>query len=158
LNQLADLQKIWSSSRASAQAAKAPEPIIEQIDATLKSIGAAQATLQTERATVLDLQSRVAGEVTKSGAMLAQIGQYQQRAVAGIFVPDAEPVWRVDLLNEAVRVLPEHLSKVRQARWSDFAKYLRDPREGIALHCAIFIILALVFSAARRKIRQWKNS
>jgi potassium-dependent mechanosensitive channel len=158
LNQLADLQKIWSSTRASTQAANAPGPIVEQIDATLKSIDAAQATLQTERAAVLDLQSRVAAEVTKSGAMLAQIGRNQQRAVAGIFVPDAEPVWRVDLWGDALQVLPEHVRKVRQARWADFSKYLSDPRQGIAFHCAIFIILALLFSAARRKVRQWKTS
>ena len=157
LNQLGELEKIWSRTRESAQAAKAPQPIIEQIDSTLKSIEAAQAKLQAERAAVLDLQSRVAGEVSKSDATLAQIGQHQQKAVAGIFVPDAEPVWRVDLWGKAVELLPEHLRKVRQARWADFAKYLYDPRAG-ALHCAVFIILALVFSAARRKTRQWKNS
>ena len=73
LNQLSDLQKTWSNTRASAQEAKAPDPILQQIDATLAAITAAQAKLQSERAALLDLQSRVAQEVTKCDTVLAQI-------------------------------------------------------------------------------------
>ena len=99
LTQLADLQKIWGSTRASAQAAKAPGPILEQIDATLTAITAAQAKLQSERAALLNLQSSVGQEVTKCGTALAQIGQIQQKAVAGIFVPDAADgaAWGTDI-------------------------------------------------------------
>ena len=60
LNQLSDLQKLWGNTRASAQEAKAPEPILQQIDTTLAAITAAQAKLQSERAALLELQSRVA--------------------------------------------------------------------------------------------------
>ena len=87
LNQLTDLQKTWGNTRASAQEAKAPDPILQQIDATLAAITEAQAKLQSERAALLDLQSRVAQGVTKCDTILAQIGQIQQQAVAGIFVP-----------------------------------------------------------------------
>jgi X-X-X-Leu-X-X-Gly heptad repeat protein len=88
LNQLADLQKLWNNSRQSAEKSKAPDPILQQINATLTAIAAAQAKLQTERVAVLDLQSRIAQELSKCGTALTQIGQYQQKAVAGIFVPD----------------------------------------------------------------------
>ena len=158
LNQLAQLQKVWTTTRASAQAAKAPDPIVEQIDATLKTIAAAQTKLQTERAAVLDLQSRVAGEVTKCGTTLALIAQYQQKAVAGIFVPDAAPLWSVELLPDALRALPEHVRKVRSARWADYTRYVSEPHEGLAFHGALFLILALVFLAARQQIRRWKKS
>jgi X-X-X-Leu-X-X-Gly heptad repeat protein len=96
LNQLADLQKIWGSTRASAQEPR-PDQILQQIDETLTAITAAQAKLQSERAALLDLQSRVGQQVTKCGTALAQISQFQQKAVAGIFVPDAPPIWRVEL-------------------------------------------------------------
>ena len=49
-------------------------------------------------------------------------------------------------------------ASVGSAHWSDIVKYLREPREGGALHPAIFIFLALVFFAARRKIAVWEKS
>jgi small-conductance mechanosensitive channel len=158
LNHIADLQKTWSSTRASAQATKAPDPILQQIDATLTAITAAQAKLQSERTALLDLQSRVAQEVTKSGTALAQIGQIQQKAVSEIFVPATPPIWRTEIWAEALKTLPDHVRSVGIAHWSDIVNYLRDPREGGALHAALFVVLALVFSAARRKIASWEKS
>ena len=114
MNQLGDLQKTWGSTLADAQAAKAPGPILEQIDATLTAITAARAKLLSERAALLDLQSRVAQAVTKCATALAQIGQIQQKAVAGILTPDAPPIWRVESWVDALNALPEHVRKRRQ--------------------------------------------
>ena len=111
MNQLGDLQKTWGSTRADAQAAKAPDPILGQIDATLAAITAAQAKLQSERSALLDLQSRVAQEVTKCATALAQIGEIQQKAVEGIFVPDALPIWRMESWGEAFKAFPEHVRR-----------------------------------------------
>ncbi|MGH7795063.1 MAG: mechanosensitive ion channel domain-containing protein [Candidatus Binatia bacterium] len=154
LNQLNDLQKTWNSTRASALASKAPGPILQQIDATLTAITTAQATLQSERTAVLNLQSRVAQEVTKCGAALAQIGQIQQRAVAGIFARDAPPIWTVELWK-TLADFPDYAHKVATVYWTDFLTYLRDPRYGVPLHAGLFIVLALVFCAARRRIPRW---
>ena len=158
LNQLTDLQKTWGNTRASAQQAKAPDPIVQQIDATLAAITAAQAKLQSERAALLDLQSRVAQGVTKCDTILAQIGEIQQQAVAGTFVASVPPIWRVELWPEALDALPGHLRGAGSAQWSEIVKYLREPHQGSALHAALFIVLAVVFSAARRKLAAWEMS
>jgi potassium-dependent mechanosensitive channel len=158
LNQLADLQKTWNTTRAAAQASKAPLPILEQIDSTLKGIGEAQAKLQTERAAVLDLQSRIGQELTKCGTALAQIGQHQQKAVAGIFVPDAPPVWDPELWARSLEALPDHMRKVAIGHGSEILKYIREPREGSYFLAGLFFLLALVFAAARRQIAIWKKS
>jgi potassium efflux system protein len=158
LNQVAGLQKTWSNTRASAQASKAPGPILQQIDVTLTAIAAAQAKLQAERTAVLDLQSRVAQEVTRCGTVLAQIDQYQQKAVAGIFVPDVPPIWRGEFWADTLVVLPDRVRKVSAAYWSGIVKYARDPHEGGPAHAAVFVALALLFTAARRKIGAWEKS
>jgi len=158
LNQLSDLQKIWGSTRADAQAAKAPGPILQQIDATLSTITAAQAKIQSERTALLDLQSRVAQGVTKCGTVLAQIGHIQQQAVAGIFVPIMPPIWKVELWDDALKDFPEHVRKVGIAHWSEIVKYVREPREGGALNAAFFIVLAVLFFAARRKLAALEKS
>ena len=158
LNQLVELQKLWSSSRESAQAAKAPGPILQQMDATLTAIIDAQASLQAQRANILNLQSRVAEEATRCGTALQRIADFQQKAVAGILVRDAPPIWTIKLWSDAVAALPEHAGKIAGAYWTAVAEYFREPRHGGALHPAIFIVLALVFSAARRKIAVWEKS
>lgn len=158
LNQLAELQKLLSSSRASAQAAKAPGPILQQIGATLTIITEAQAPLQAQRVNILNLQSRVAEEVTRCGTALQRIADFQQKAVAGILVRDAPPIWTINLWSDALAALPEHAGKIASAYWTDVAEYIREPRQGGALHPALFIVLALVFSVARRKIAVWEKS
>ncbi|MGZ8435854.1 MAG: mechanosensitive ion channel family protein [Candidatus Binatia bacterium] len=158
LNQLAELQKTWNSTLASAQESKAPDPIRQQIDATLAAIAAAHAKLQTERTAVLNMQSRVAQEVTKCGTALAQIGQYQQKAVAGILVPDAEPIWDPELWGRSLQAFPDHVRKGAVANWAEIVAYVREPREGSALHTALFFVLALVFAAARRTIAGWEKT
>jgi small-conductance mechanosensitive channel len=159
LNQFGDLQKTWSSTRASAQAAKAPEPILKQIETTLETISKAQAKIQGERAVLLDLQSRVAQEVTKCGTALARIGQFQQKAVAGILVPDAPPIWDLDLWARSLQAFPDHVRKVSIGHWTEFVRYVREPLAGgSALHAALFIVLALVFCAARTQIAAEKKT
>ena len=158
LTQLGDLQKSWSSTRAAAQEAKAPDQILQQIDATLTALTAAQEKIQSERTALLNLQSRVALEVTKCGTALTQIGQVQQKAVAGILVPDLPPIWQPELWADALTALPEHMRSIAAADWSDIVTYVREPRDGGAVHGALFIILALVFAAARRKVDVWEKS
>jgi small-conductance mechanosensitive channel len=157
LTQLGDLQKTWSSTRAAAQETKAPDPILQQIDATLAAITTAQGQIQSEHTTLLNLQSRVAPEVTKCGTALTQIGQVQQKAVAGILLPDVPPIWQPGSWADALTALPEHVRSIAAADWSDIVTYAREPRDG-AVHGALFIILALVFAAARRKVDVWKKS
>jgi potassium-dependent mechanosensitive channel len=158
LTQLGDLQKTWGSTRAAAQEINAPDQTLQQIDATLTVITAAQEKFQSERTALLDLQSRVALEVTKCGTALTQIGQVQQKAVAGILAPDLPPIWRLELWADALTALPHHVRSIAAADWSDIVTYMREPRDGGAVHGALFIILALVFAAARRKIDVWDKS
>jgi len=158
LTQPGDLQKTWVSTRAVAQEIKAPDQILQQTDATLTAITAAQGKIQSERTALLELQSRVALEVTKCGTALTQIGQVQQKAVAGILAPDLPPIWQPELWADALTALPGHVRSIVAADWSDIVAYLREPSDGGAVHGALFIILALVFAAARRKIDVFDKS
>src|SRR6266446_4257155 len=155
LHRLADLQKTWTDTRAAAPLANTPEPILQQIDATLSAIAAAQTPLQAQRTAVLDLQSRVAHEVARCGQVLAQIAQVQQQAVTGMLGQDGLPLWRVALWAEARRALPERVRQVAAAYWADILLYVRSPAEGLPLHAGLFLVLALAFGAARRQVQRW---
>src|SRR5262249_50485895 len=55
-HRLTDLHATWSVTRTAAQQAQAPEPVLQQIDAALAAIAAAQTPLEAQRVVVLDLQ------------------------------------------------------------------------------------------------------
>jgi len=158
LTELAGLQETWTKTRASAQGANTPGPILQQIDSTLAAISQAQANLQAERTVVLNLQSRVAEQLSKCATTLAQIAQAQQTAVAGILAPDSPPIWRIDLWPDAIRALPRHVREVTHGRWSELMRYIREPREGSGLHAALFLVLAFLFAGARRQVLGWLKS
>ena len=73
-------------------------------------------------------------------------------------MPDALPIWRVESWVEAFKALPEHVRKIGSAHWSDIVRYVREPRHGAIHHALLFIVLAVVFSAARRKISVWDKT
>jgi potassium efflux system protein len=155
-HRLADLHTTWTDTRVAAQVAQAPAPILQQIDATLSAMAAAQMPLQTQYTAVLNLQSRVAHEVARCGQALAQIAQVQQQRVTWLMRRDGLPIWRAALWAEAHRALPERVHQVAAAYGADLLHYVRDPAAGLPLYAGLFLILALAFGAARRQMQRWQ--
>src|SRR4029453_15485490 len=83
LNLLKTQQDRWTRTR-DAEQSNVPAPILSQIDATLAAIEAGQTPLQAQRNDLLDLQSKIAQQVARCGAALAQIAQVQENAVGGL--------------------------------------------------------------------------
>lgn len=156
LNRLADLQKIWTDTRAAAEAAKTPASIIEQIDATLAAVGAAPAPVHEQRATVLDVQSQVAQQAARCENILAQIDQFQEQEVAGIMLRDSPPIWSPE--RWANLQLSQRIHKVAMAYRAGILEYVRDPAGHMQFHLGLFLVLALVFSLTRRQIHRWMTA
>jgi potassium efflux system protein len=157
-HRLTDLHATWSATRTAAQQAQAPEPVLQQIDATLAAIVAAQTPLEAQRVVVLDLQSRIAHEVARCEQMLAQIAQVQQQAVTGMLVRDGLPLWHAALWTEVRTALRERVPQVATTYWSDILRYVHNPAEGLLWHTGLFLALALVFGAARRQVQRWQTA
>jgi potassium-dependent mechanosensitive channel len=155
LTQLADLEKTWALTRTAAQASKAPGPVVQQIDATLSVLEAAQGRLQAQRAAVLNIQSSVADEAAGTENALAQIAKAQQTAVGGILTRDRPPIWSADLWAQARTSLPFRGREIAAACWEDISQYLFHPSRGLPLHAGIFVALALILCAARRRLDRW---
>ena len=155
LTQLADLQKTWALTRTAAQVSKAPGSVLQQIGATLSVLEVAQGPLQAQRAAVLNIQSSVADEVARSENALAQIAKAQQTAVGGILTRDRPPIWSADLWAQARRTLPFRGREIAAACWEDIRQYVFHPSKGLPLHAGIFVALALILCAARRRLDQW---
>ena len=96
LNQMAELKKTWTLTRNAARASNAPAAILQQIDATLATLEAAQTPLQSQELSLLDLQGRVASEVERCGNALVQIAEAQRATVGGILMRSSPPIWSED--------------------------------------------------------------
>ena len=83
LTQLKRLQETWARTRDAQESAKAPPPILQQINTTLAAIEAAQQPHQAQRDEILNLQSQVAKLVAGCNTALAQIAGLQHLAVGG---------------------------------------------------------------------------
>src|SRR5215831_1849817 len=157
-HRLTALHTTWTATRAAAQQAQAPELILQQIDATLAAIAAAQTPLEAQRVVVLDLQSHVAHEVARCEQMLAQIAQVQQQAVTEMLVRDGLPLWHAALWTEVRTALGERVPQVATTYWSDILRYVRNPAEGPLWHAGLFLVLTLVFGAMRRQSQRWQTA
>ena len=158
LTQLKTLHETWARTRDAEESAKAPPPILQQIDTTLAVIEAAQQPHQAQRDEILNLQSKVAELVAGCNTALAQIAGLQHMAVGGIFTPENPPIWNGDLWARAQTTLPERVPKIAASYWGDILLYVRDPSRHMPRHVAIFITLALVLLAARRQVGQQESA
>ena len=155
---LANLQKTWIQTRAVAQLSKAPDAILEQINASLANIDAAQTPLDAQRASLLDLQSRVSEEVSRCGTALSQIAVAQQEEVGGIFARDGLPIWSSDLHAHARAVVPTLIRKIAASCWADLYRYLSEPSKGLLGQAGLFVLLLLILLAVRRQVRHWTGN
>jgi hypothetical protein len=109
LTSLADARQTWTQTQDAARAANAPESILQKITGVLAAIESAQKALLATRATVLDLQSRVAQGVSRCQAALAHIKGAQKHALEGLLVRDHPPLWS----GEAWSAWPDVFRHVR---------------------------------------------
>ena len=153
LTRLAELETTWGETRKAALAAKAPAPIMAQIDGVLEAVQAAEGPLTTQRTAVLDLQSLVAEQVARSENVQARFREAQQRAVGGILLRDSPPLWDAAGWGGARQAFSDRLTETIGG-WGEIKSYLRDPSHGLPIHAGIFVVLLAVFWAARRSVRR----
>ncbi len=157
LNQLVELKKAWALTRNSARASNAPAPILQQIDATLATLEAAQAPLQSQDTSLLDLQGRVAAEVERCGNALVQIAEAQHATVGGILLRSSPPIWSEDFRVKTSQALTSVVPQMSDTYAAGIIRHFREPSRAMMLLAGVVAGLALLLSAVRRKVAQWKE-
>jgi small-conductance mechanosensitive channel len=158
LDRLSQMKTNWTQTRDAAQAGQAPGVVLQQIEATLASIEAAQLPLKTQEEAVLGLQADLAAKQARCDGLLAQILKARNSAVEGIPVRQSLPVWSPELWGHTRNALPHNLRDIARGFRTSFREYVRDPSRGMPLHAALLLVLTMATCAARRKKRQWKDS
>jgi potassium-dependent mechanosensitive channel len=157
LNQLEDLKQTWTLTRNAARASNAPGPILQQIDATLATVDAAQKPLQSQDASLFDLQGRVAAEVERCGNALVQIAEAQHATVGGILMRSSPPIWSEDFRAKSSQALTSIVPQLIDNYMAVIIQHVQDPSRSMMLLAGVFAGLALLLSAARRQVARWKE-
>ena len=155
LDRLAQMRETWIQTRNTAQAGQAPAAILQQIQATLASIEAAQMPLKAQEEAALGLQGNLDRQLARCDEVLAQIIKAQKSAVEGILSRESLPIWSPGLWGHARTALPHRMRDLARSLWINIQEYVRDPSRGMPLHAALFLVLTMAACAARRKKRQW---
>ncbi|HET6490025.1 MAG TPA: mechanosensitive ion channel domain-containing protein [Syntrophales bacterium] len=157
LNQLAELKKTWTLTRDAARASNAPGPILQQIDATLATLQAAQAPLQSQDLSLLDIQGRIAADVERCGNALVQIAEAQHATVGGILMRSSPPIWSEDFRVKTAQALTSVVPQRIDAYSAVIIRHLQDPSRGLTLFGGVVAVLVLLMSVARRQVARWKE-
>ena len=128
--------------------------MLAQIAGVLAAVDAARTPLEVPRANALDLQSRVAREVARCQAALAQIDEAQQQAMRGLLEPQSPPIWNAQWWIGARTVNAHHVREVAADWWRRIIQHLRDPATGLRAHAALSVVLAALLWVARRWTRR----
>ena len=155
LSQILDIQKEWNQTLEAAQAAQAPETVLNRIKAVLTAAEAARTSLQARRSGAIGLQDSVAEELAQCEIALAHISQAQKMAVVGIARRERLPIWSSELW---ARGRTEGFAGVREIaveRWTDIERYLTEADRGMPIHLVLFVVLSVLFFAMRRQLHQW---
>jgi small-conductance mechanosensitive channel len=155
LGRLADMRATWVETRAAARAAGAPAGILQQVDAVLTAIESTETPFQTQRSTVLDLQSRVAQDVARCGSALALFAQAERIAMGGLLARDSLPIWSAEQWRQARATFSARVLDVTTAWWGSLVQYAQDSSKGLPLHVGTFILLAAMFRMVQRRVREW---
>jgi potassium-dependent mechanosensitive channel len=155
---LPELRTTWRATQEQARDARAPQELTQRIDSVLKSIDQSEAALQKRRATILSLQTRVAGQTQRVQAAMRSIRSAQAAAVGRLWVQDSAPIWSPAVLEAAGGNL------VSQSQAS-FGPQVELLRVYAAREWTKFVYLALMFAAlafllnkVKQKAARWTEN
>ncbi len=90
---LDQLDKIWQATLTAAQQPNTPPAVLQRVQSTTDSIGSTRKMVESVRANVLTLQTRLSEEQTRVQTALASVEKLQTNALKSLLVRDSPPLW-----------------------------------------------------------------
>ena len=137
---LPDLRATWRATLEAARDSGAPAEVTQRIESVRKTIDQTEGVLQTRRAAILGLQSRVAEQSQRVLGAMRSLREAQNAAVTRLWVQDSPPIWSAEVRTAASRNL------VAESQ-SSFCQQYAALRDYIAREWTKFVYLALILFA-----------
>jgi potassium efflux system protein len=148
---LDEMTTIWNLTVNAAKTKNAPPEVLDRIDQIIGAIKEDQNTLQSRRADILTLQSRVAAQQFRIQTELNAVQQAREGLLSRLLTQDSPPLWAFDEISSS-NPSDQHALSDAVRRAKEFV--IREPGK-FAIHGAFILCLFLVLRRARRGIRRW---
>src|SRR5206468_2996070 len=95
---------------------------------------------------------------TRCEAVLERVAALQRGVAGRLLERDSVPLWEIGQLASAVTELPHRIRNAAAADSTQLREFVQGQRRVIAAQVALFLGLALLMGAARRRAAEWAQS
>lgn len=155
LTHLARLAETWRVTAANARTANLPPETADQINTVVRSIQQSRGSLESRRAEILSLQSRLAAQETRIEAVEGSIHQAREGATNRLWERGSPPLWQLGGAGEPGSGLAQASETTFSDQVGALSSYLQRQPGGFLIHAGIILILIVVLRWARRGVRRW---
>lgn len=155
IDSLPDWRATWTQTLEVARNSSAPPEVIKRIESLLAAIARTGSVLQTRRAKILTLQSRVAEQTQRVTGAQRLIKLAKSEAVERLGVRDSRPIWSAEVRAAAAHDLAEETQGSLSAQFAQLRAYLA--REWVKLiYLALFFCgFAFLLFRIKRQAARW---
>ncbi|MEP6809749.1 MAG: mechanosensitive ion channel domain-containing protein [Chthoniobacterales bacterium] len=155
IDSLPDYQAIWTQTLEVARSSSAPPEVTERIDSLLAAIARIGSVLQTRRAKLLTLQSRVAEQTQRVTAAQRLIKLAKSEAVERLGVRDSRPIWSAEVRAAAAHDLVDETQGSLSTQFAQLRAYLAREWAKLIYLALFFCGFAFLLFRIKRQAARW---
>ncbi len=155
LGELDRMDQTWDATLKAAQAAQAPQTILDRIGQVSDLITKTRAAAAARQAEVLTLQSKAVSLASRANDTLDQLDTASQRATSQLLTRDSLPVWSGGFWSSAIAAVTTQGSESLRNQFSDLAAFVMSEPEQAGLHLLLFAVLVVVMLLARKRVKTY---
>ena len=152
LGRLDKLSKTWQATLQSARQPETPAPVLQSVQSVVDSVERTRQVVQSVRAQVLALQSRISEQEARVRTALSLIEQGENRALKTIFVRDSPPIW--SLQTSPGTEWAQHGGESFYLQLKTSAAFIKRLPFTFLIHALLIVLIAAMLHWMRRRIRK----
>src|SRR5215813_11380505 len=158
LAQMSATRTTWKATLELAGKSNAPPEVLQRINQVLEGIDASEEMLQTRRASVLTLQTRVAEQTQRANSALRSIRSAQSVAVTRLWSQDSPPIWSPEVRTAAAQSLGRDSQVSLGAHAAQVRNYLEREWTKLIYIALLLIAFAVVMLRVKRQVARWTDN
>jgi small-conductance mechanosensitive channel len=155
LARLEEMENVWNETLARARKERAPSELVQRAESLRAAMETTRKTTDDQRARALTLQARVSALELRVNEALESISRARDTTLERVFTRDSPALWDRDWRASASERIAAGSQDTREAQWTTLQNYAERHAGRIVLHCALFVVLAVLFYWIRYRLIAW---
>ncbi len=155
LGTLDEARRRWVATQQAAQAADAPDPVMQRVTSILDDIARVRGDIAGARDRALVLLDRVTQERGRCDEAMVRIGQARRAVVGRLFVRDRRPLWDEDLGVDHLRDLVQRVVQSLRIEAASLDEHFDDHAGRLLGQLLVLVVLVVAIVRMRHHARRW---